>query len=1144
MGTWGFLKVANGRSLPNIFLLIVPLAWWLCACQQPNAKVKVGFLMYARQDQDVEWLSAYHVLDSLPGFEAVVIGMEELLLSQQILSEVEILWYHRPDTGWVEKMEKEIGQAIKDYMTAGGEVLLSLDAVKLPYAWGIETVAPKVQHLQVIDEGYGRKLGYHAYRSHPVFQGLHGGAYVWHAKKDHMVRKLGYFEDQVPLASGAKVIGVDWSYITFHERSKLLWETPYGEGKMLAAGAYTYFSEENFNQSHLHLFLANALRYLNGDLDHEKQFYWDYNSLPVTEGNVKFEPLNPKPSYHWDISEPLLQATGEASNHNSWDLAGKRMLVMGKEPGGIEEVWTHPIMSLRDFTPGLLLPGMDSVLWLHTLQPLITSRPDGFIRQYRVDSLSLKEITTVSGDQPVAVIHYEWEGQGLEQLVFKVKSNLRLMWPYSSQAIGTLHQTWSEALNALVIYDRSGDFNILLGFNRKPNDIVKGQFEDFSYGNGRFTGIASEKKQIAALFSFPASGAGQMDVVIASGNVGLHDTEKLYREVLEEPSKVWMTSQAYYQHLLDNTLSVQSPDPIFNEGYRWAVVGTDQFMAETPGLGTSLMAGYASSAWGWNGGHAVSGRPGYAWYFGRDAVWSSFAVNAYGDFDKVQQVLRNFDHYQDPDGKIYHELTTSGAVHYDASDATPLYVLLAAHYLEFSGDKAFIEALWPSIEKAMDYSYSTDTDGDGFIENTNVGHGWIEGGQLYGAHTTFYLAGLWAATLKAAAYLAENVGEVDAAYRYTQDADRTKGQLNSDFWNPETSFFHYGKGKDGVYNPEVTILPAVPVYLGVIDQEKAQSVSAVFASNEFSADWGVRILQQRSALYQPSGYHYGSVWPLFSGWAALAEYHTGRYEQGFAHLMNNLLIYRNWNRGAIEEVLHGELYQPSGVCGHQCWSETMVLQPLLEGMLGLKGDAPSHRLRIAPRFPWHWDHARIERIRLVDHVVNLTMQRSSEETIYTLTHQGKGTVYLDLHPAFPVGTRFNEVFINGSSRSYTLETNPQECNLLLNELPLRDTLQIVVLHRNGIGVIPHYFLPDPGERSQGFRITGQELQGNTYNITVEGQPGARHSLQIYTSGTIRKVEGATIVEKEGLIYTLEIPFDDMKDQNYISQIIKIVLTQT
>jgi len=48
----------------------------------------------------------------------------------------------------------------------------------------------------------------------------------------------------------------------------------------------------------------------------------------------------------------------------------------------------------------------------------------------------------------------------------------------------------------------------------------------------------------------------------------------------------------------------------------------------------------------------------------------------------------------------------------------------------------------------MDFLYATDTDGDRLIENTNVGHGWVEGGKLWGAHTTLYLAALWSQTLQ------------------------------------------------------------------------------------------------------------------------------------------------------------------------------------------------------------------------------------------------------------------------------------------------------------------------------------------------------------------------------------------------------------
>ena len=32
-----------------------------------------------------------------------------------------------------------------------------------------------------------------------------------------------------------------------------------------------------------------------------------------------------------------------------WDVAGEKILVMGRENGGIEEIWAHPYMALRDY---------------------------------------------------------------------------------------------------------------------------------------------------------------------------------------------------------------------------------------------------------------------------------------------------------------------------------------------------------------------------------------------------------------------------------------------------------------------------------------------------------------------------------------------------------------------------------------------------------------------------------------------------------------------------------------------------------------------------------------------------------------------------------------------------------------------------
>ena len=45
-----------------------------------------------------------------------------------------------------------------------------------------------------------------------------------------------------------------------------------------------------------------------------------------------------------------------------------------------------------------------------------------------------------------------------------------------------------------------------------------------------------------------------------------------------------------------------------------------------------------------------------------------------------------------------------------------------------------------------------------------------------------------------------------------------------------------------------------------------------------------RLLSDRSELYDPLSYHYGSVWPLFTGWASMAAYRYGRPHVGYQAL--------------------------------------------------------------------------------------------------------------------------------------------------------------------------------------------------------------------------------------------------------------------
>src|SRR5262249_31014363 len=89
---------------------------------------------------------------------------------------------------------------------------------------------------------------------------------------------------------------------------------------------------------------------------------------------------------------------------------------------------------------------------------------------------------------------------------------------------------------------------------------------------------------------------------------------------------------------------------------------------------------------------------------------------------------------------------------------------------------------------------------------------------------------------------------------------------------------------------EDTGLPAGPLWFNATREDRAQMEIDHLAGSSIATDWGARILSNQSALYDPLSYHYGSVWPLFTGWTAVAAYRHGRPLAGYQALMANALL--------------------------------------------------------------------------------------------------------------------------------------------------------------------------------------------------------------------------------------------------------------
>ncbi|NQT78495.1 MAG: hypothetical protein HQ565_12325, partial [Bacteroidetes bacterium] len=1012
------------------------------------------------------------------------------------LDAYDIIWIHRDDSTAYAAYEEDPAyyNALLDYVRNGGNILLTQHALEFLNKSGLESVKVEYRLKKSEDNGYGRMLGFHAFQHHPIFDSLHGGAYIWKPPHDTTVTQCGFFDKNVP--ENGKVIGVDWDYIFVRENSKLIVEYEVGEGKVLGIGAYFNLFEPNLNKAHYDVFYDNVFAYLLGEKDAPEHYwlYGDYKIKPI-EFVLKRQ-LIPPGANPWQIEDNWMALGRDVAQQEYCEVAGRRMLVAAYEPGGIFEVWAHPFMAFRDYKVKISFEN-DPPILLGDVLPSIEIRPESVMRTYTFENGAvLKEVMVVSPNQPVGVIHYEYEGPEA-RLSIQYKSNMRLMWPYSEKVLKTLKYAYQPGLNAIELNAPEADLLSIIGASKIPLSHYAGPASmievDFPPGEvvtGEYDPGSDTLFEVCAGQLFELGEKDQIDIIFAAGNEGREQLIKAYMEALQNPEMIYKNSVKHYEDLQNNMLSITTPDENFNKGYAWAVAATDRFFVETPGLGTSLVAGYNGTDRGWDGGHAVNGRPGYAWYFGRDAVWSAFAVLDYGDYEGVKDILNMFIKYQDLNGKIFHELSTSGFVHYDASDATPLFIILAGKYLEYSRDIEYIRSIWPDIEKAIKYCESTDTDGDGLIENTNVGHGWVEGGHLFGSHTSLYLASCWAEAIFSIYVMQEALGIMDYINNWDQWVMITD-KIKNDFFNAESGFMFQGIYKDGTFHKEPSILPAVAMYFKSVSMKNTDNMLEAFPSHEYTSDWGVRMVSVHNPNYHPRGYHSGAVWPLYTGWVSLAEYLYHRPLQGFGHIMSTLNNYRDFSLGYTEEVLNGEKYLPSGVCPHQCWSETMILQPIIEGMIGLTPNAVKYELYLSPDIPFNWDSISVSNIKTASAKINMEIKRTLNQTKFIFSGDING-VLNNFLPVFMPGTKIIKVHVNGRKTQFsTIKSNKG----ILLKINSDFFSEIIVKHTGGISLIPPIEKPEKGEQSQGIRIIDASWENNIYTIETEGAAGKQYELE-------------------------------------------------
>ncbi|TAK15119.1 MAG: hypothetical protein EPO35_08320 [Acidobacteria bacterium] len=590
--------------------------------------------------------------------------------------------------------------------------------------------------------------------------------------------------------------------------------------------------------------------------------------------------------------------------------------------------------------------------------------------------------------------------------------------------------------------------------------------------------------------------AAYIPIVLAGGQMSRDDALALYRR-LSAPGAAeqeWKKRVAHAAALRDTMFSLRSPDPRLNMAVEYAKVNLDESMVCNPDLGCGLVAGYGLSG-------AASDRPGFGWFFGGDASINSFAMTGAGQAALVREgALQFFSKYQRADGKITHEIS-QGAGHVDwfsypypyyHGDTTPFWILSAGEYWRQTGDTETIRALWPNLKRAYDWSRATDVDGDGLMENPAAGAGALEVGDLQiGILSDVYLSGVWIASLDRFARMATAMGEPALAGQASAIRAKAVATLESKLWLPAIKQYAFALLKDGTVNDNLTAWPATAMAFDVFDPGRGAEMAERLASSAIMTDWGARPLSATSPLFDPLHYNNGAVWPFVTGFVALAQYRYHNASAGWFALQSIARTGFDQSLGRNPEVISGRLYKPLDTAvPQQFFATSMVLTPLIRGLLGIDVDAPARRVTIAPHLPPDWDTVAVDHVPVGAGQMSFVLKRDAAGISLDVTRSADSApIAVTFSPALPLGARVAGAGVTPQSTAGDVHATVTAT--------VTGTATLRVNYSGGWSIIPPSMPAKIGRRSEAPRVLSERLRADgAYVVALEGLAGRSYVFRL------------------------------------------------
>jgi glycogen debranching enzyme len=771
-------------------------------------------------------------------------------------------------------------------------------------------------------------------------------------------------------------------------------------------------------------------------------------------------------------------------------VAGQRGVIVGQQQG-VFEGWVLPVKLLSHMTIEANVEGYPVPLDLNSMAREIEVRPDRTTITYSHIAMTLRQIMfapNAMSEGTGAVVLFQVDAVRPVDLIFRFTGELRKMWPALSS--GQPSPEW-------VAEGKSGFY------------VLHSDFDDFAGAvalPGATSGIMApyqEQPQTHPLeFRLHIDPKTDRDkfysLLMAVGSTKATASSTALRaklaEIDDQIPSLYAAHADRYRKLEHAVTEIVTPDAGLNEDFSWAETSIDQLQARAPDGEIGLVAGYFASG--------DSARPGFGWFFGRDSLYTLYAIDSYGDSALAKTELEFLMRRQRADGKVMHEYSqTAGELdwkslpyEYAAADATPLFLTAMLDYVRSSGDVAFLQAHRDAVMNAWTFETTHDADGDGIYDNAQ-GTGWVESWPPGMPKQEVYLALLDEQASHAMSDLAILLGSPDISTEASTRAVKLHGIIEREYYSTTSGTYAFSQN-NGTLDVTATIYPAIAWWNGGKGIDHPQASLRRWASHDFATDWGARDIAASDPLYDPISYHQGSVWPLFTGWAALAQYRSGNALAGYQSAMQNADLTRAQDIGAVTELLSGDLFEPFGrSTSHQLWSSAMVITPVLRGMFGVGVDALKHEITVAPHLPADWTSAEVKRMHVGESTVDLSFQRE------------RATLVVSLHQAARTSIRL----AGASGDGATLR------------LPL-PAVEVSISHG----------LPIPGSRTAQMKVLSETYDPHSLRLELEAIGGTQSilTLRLNDPRAAVKIEGAKLDAEK-----LHVNFSP--SSGYVTQVVTI-----